>query len=76
MISHTNMDETNLNEVEVRFKGRFPIDTKTLDPDKDHIFMVKAAEVDITYHNNMDGTYDKRYTMKVLDVQLTPDKHA
>ena len=63
-----------LNENEVRFKGRFPIPT-ALSPMKDYTFLIKGQRVEVTRHDNDDGTYNDRFVVGIIDAQLITNEN-
>ena len=69
--------EMSLNENEIRFKGRVPIDLREkgqILPEKDYFFLVKAQRIEVVHHDNQDGTFDKRYVMGIIDLRMVDIK--
>ena len=65
--------ELKLNEMEVRFKGRLPIG-KSLDWGQDHNFKIKGQLIEMTHHDNQDGSYDRRYVLEINAIEIIGDE--
>ena len=58
-----------LNEREIRFKGRLPINVE-IERGKDYIFRVVGQRVERIDKENEDGTYDYRYVVGISNVEI------
>ena len=70
LILKNNME---LNTNEIRFRGRFEI-PESIDPEKDYIFIIKGQRIEVTHHDNNDGTYDARHVVGITEIKLVKNK--